>query len=118
MSKIVAFEIINTEDLYAQIFGFEESPSINEIFFAAEFDGSNYIQLLGLIFAVQVGYGLYMIVYRIARELRHRYDIENKYLLKYTSKKTFKVVLIRFYLESCVEISIPCLIALQFVSNS
>ena len=52
VSKIVAFEIIDTETIYADIFGFEESPSVNEIFRDAKFDGSNYIQLLGLIFAV------------------------------------------------------------------
>ena len=84
VSKIVAFEIIDTELYYAKIFGFEETPSINEIFRDAEFDGSNYIQLLGLIFAVQFGYAIYMIIYVLARRVVTEFEIENKHILKFT----------------------------------
>ena len=117
VSKIVAFELIPTEEIYAEIFGFEETPSVNQIFEDAKFDGSNFFQLLGLIFSIQVVYGLYMALHALGRYIVEKANIQNATIRKYTMRVQHKVVVIRFFLESCVEISIASLIAIQFVSK-
>ena len=118
IAKIVAFELIDTEELYADIFGFGETESVNDVFEEAEYDGSNYIQRLGMPFLLIMGFLFYLLNYFIMKKIVKKCDIKNKRVLTFVEDKNFKLIVIRFLLEGCIDISMSVSIALIFVSTS
>ena len=56
ISELVAFDFIETEEIYSQLFGFGEQSDLNLTFKQAKFDGSNFIQLLGPILLIIFGW--------------------------------------------------------------
>ena len=92
IAKIVAFELIDTEELYADIFGFGETESVNDVFEEAEYDGSNYIQRLGMPFLLIMGFLFYLLNYFIMKKIVKKCDIKNKRVLTFVEDKNFKLI--------------------------
>ena len=67
-------------------------------------------------FLVIVGFLVYLPLRYLVKKIVKIYEIKNKHVLKFIQDKDFRVIIIRFLLEGCIDISMSVSIALIFVS--
>ena len=65
--KLCNFDLFQTEKLYELIFDFTETQPFNDIFEEAEYDSSNYIQLIGTLFILAIFYIIFVAIQAILR---------------------------------------------------
>ena len=64
---LCAFDLFRVENVYKQIFGFEETESFNLVFEEANMEGHNFILGIGPIFLVFILYPFYAIIHSTVR---------------------------------------------------
>ena len=74
--KISNFDIYQTEDLYKEWFGFEDTESWNQLFEEADISGSNFIILIGPTFIAVVLFPLFYLYRRL--KYLYAYHYKNK----------------------------------------
>ena len=109
--KMMAFDAFRTEEIILYVFNIPETKSYNQIFDDAGMEGSNFFALIGPLFLMVVVYSVYMISQLLIRYICWDQNTNNC-LKKFARNKLHNVIIIRFVLESCIELLISASIAI------
>lgn len=97
------FDLFNTEDLYLEIFGFEESDSFSDTFDKVGIQGSTFILGIGPVFLFVFLFPFYIVIHYTMRYL-FKGEVKNKCIKNFVKPKGFIVIFLIFMLEGCLEL--------------
>ena len=114
--KLTNLDIVETEDILNQIFTFHvETKPISAVFKEAGYESSNFIIELGPLFLIicisSIIYLLRMILLKLVEKCG-----DNCLTRKLQNRIQLSVIIVRFLLESCIELGLVALIATVMVS--
>ena len=98
------FDVYSTEYLFNQLFGFEQTESYSMKFAETNYDGSNYINLIGPLFLVMIFYPACRILIFIMMKLC-------TCMRKLLTLPPFAVDAALFAMEGCLELGISAAIS-------
>ena len=118
--EMVSLDFIDTEDFVTEIFNFQETnpfashydPATGDNhskFLAAGYDSSNFILLLGSMFIIMVLY-IGINILRFVTLLACKPCGTNFLTKRLRKKNNWRVIVMRFMLESCLEIGLSAII--------
>ena len=115
--KLTNLDIIDTENFLNSVFTFKvEAPSINAIFSEAGYESSNFIIELGPIFIIIFG-SLCLYLCQLLLLLATRNCRENCLTRRLRKRISVSVIVVRFLIESCIEIGLVALIGIVMVEK-
>lgn len=124
--QLCAMDVFDTDSIFIQIFGFREtkvfksklnSEGEEESAYAnAGYDSSIYFMLLGPIFFIVLLY-LFAVVIKTLMRLATKNCSENFLTKRLRSKSDYSVIIVRFILESCLEVGLSSIICVLMIER-
>jgi len=115
--QITNFDLFFTDTIMEYVFDFGESEPFSAIFEEADFETSNYVLLAGSLFLIAVSF----LIYAVLRETLLwfiRYFDTGFCLMEKLGEMDYVVTVLRFLLESCLELSLAGLITVVKLDSS
>lgn len=116
INKTCNFDLFKTDDIYAELFGFEDTESFSEKFEENGLDGSNFIIGIGPILLFVIYFPVWVIIHFILRKI-YQGEQRNKCIKKIIKPQNFLVIFIIFLIESCLELGLTGIISVYMVST-
>ena len=112
--EYVNFDFIDTAEMLEDVFGIsKETTPFNEIFEKAHFESTSFIREIGCIIFFVLGFFGFVIIRQILSYVFKKYPASGRIaeiIEKKVKKVRYKVMIVRFLLEGCVELGICALI--------
>ena len=103
------------------MFDFPETAPFNQIFNRAGYNTTTYIIELGTIFHITVGFAILVPIREIFKRVMKKRETSNRflqYLKGKSDKMIYKVIIIRFLLEGCIELGLSAMITVIILVKS
>ena len=115
--KLTNLDVIKSENLLNSIFAFKaEASPINERFEATGYESSNFVIELGTIFLLIIATLILVLLREILLKLTMKCQY-NWFTRRIRKKTPISVMIVRFLIESCIELSLVALIAVKKVNK-
>ena len=115
--KLTNLDVIDTENFLNSIFTFKaETLPRNQLFEDAGYQSSNFIIELGPIFIIAIAATLFYIC-RVSLIRSTKKCGDNKFTRCISLKTSIKVVIVRFLIESCIELGLVALISVVMINK-
>lgn len=116
--KLTNLDVIETEDFLENLFTFKApSGALNPVFEEAGYESSNFIIELGPLFIlICISTTIYLLRFLLLRVLR-RWGSDNCCTRRLRFRLQLIAIIVRFLIESCIELGLVAMIATKQVSN-
>ena len=115
--KMVSFDLFKTDSILQWVFNFDQevTPPLNKKFEDANFETSNFLLNMGMMFLMEVLYMLLTVLLPLSRWLIAG---KNARIESYLKSVNLFNNFVRFYLESQLDICICTLLTLRMMSKN
>jgi len=114
---IMIMQLINLdlvdETVMQETFGFTPTAPFNAIFWEAGFDTTTFWIEIGPILLIVFSFGVFVVLRELLRYIFKKYPMSNSvvdFIKKKIKKIKYKVIIVRFLLEGCIELGLSALI--------
>ena len=110
-------DVINTKSLLDKIMLLNELPPFNLVFEEVGYETTNFIIELGPLFFIIIGSLFFILARALLRRLIRKKG-DNCITRRIRKEINYRLIIIRFLLESCIELLIIAIISVLRVSNT
>ena len=115
--KLTNLDIIEVDFLFDIMFKFRETEPINTTFEEAGYDSTNFIVEVGPLFFLILIYLTWMPIRKLIQWCGKKTTGRNCLTRWMRRESNFKLVIVRFFFEGCVELSLSTLICITKISK-
>ena len=99
------------ESFYTGTLKLHKGESFSPSFDSAGMDGSNFIVGIGPIFVSMIAFPIYVLIHKTTKYI-FQGQTENARIVRFISNQHYKVIVIKFLEESCLEIGLTAWICI------
>ena len=117
--RLINLDLIDESDMQ-DWFGFTPTAPFNAIFWEAGFDTTTFWIEIGLILFIVISFGIFVVLRELLRHIFKKYPMSNRvvdFMKKKIKKIKYKVIIVRFLLEGCIELGLSALICVLSIGK-